>query len=98
MMWLVTGEHRRTWLVIGAAAALSALLRMRMLWSAVSVDEGGYLAAARAWAHGHVLYRDIFIDRPQGLLVLFRFWDWISGGNTASIRICSICTRWCRRS
>lgn len=87
MMWLVTGEHRRTWLVIGAAAALSALLRMRMLWSAVSVDEGGYLAAARAWAHGHVLYRDIFIDRPQGLLVLFRFWDWISGGNTASIRI-----------
>ncbi len=74
-------------MVIGAAAGLSALLRLRMLWSAVSVDEGGYLAAARAWAHGHVLYRDIFIDRPQGLLALFRLWDWISGGNTASIRI-----------
>ncbi len=87
MMGIVTGEHRRTWLVIGAAAVLSALLRLRMLWSAVSVDEGGYLAAARAWAHGHVLYRDVFIDRPQGLLALFRLWDWISGGNTASIRI-----------
>ena len=42
---------------------------------------------SRAWAHGRVLYRDVFVDRPQGLLVLFRAWDWLSGGSTASIRV-----------
>ena len=45
------------------------------------------LAITRAWAHGRVLYRDVFVDRPQGLLVLFRVWDWLSGGSTASIRV-----------
>ncbi len=73
--------------VIAGAVALSVLMRLRMLWSAVSADEGGYLAVARGWGHGQVLYRDVFVDRPQGLLVLFRFWDWMSGGNTGSIRI-----------
>ena len=38
-------------------------------------------------AHGRVLYRDVFVDRPQGLLVLFRVWDWVSGGSTVSIRV-----------
>lgn len=80
-------EKRATWKVIGGASVLSVLMRLRMLWSPVSVDEGGYLAIARAWAHGRVLYRDVFVDRPQGLLLLFRFWDWISGANTGSIRI-----------
>ena len=82
-----TAAGRRTWWVIGGAAVLSALLRLRMVWVPVSVDEGGYLAIARAWGHGSVLYRDVFVDRPQGLLLLFRFWDWVSGGNTESIRI-----------
>ena len=79
--------ERRTWLVIVAAALLSVLIRLRMLWSPVSVDEGGYLAIARGWSHGQVLYRDVFVDRPQGLLALFRAWDWLSGGSTGSIRI-----------
>ena len=77
----------RTWLAIAGAATVSVLMRLRMLWSPVSVDEGGYLAIARSWAHGKVLYRDVFVDRPQGLLVLFRVWDWASGGSTSSIRI-----------
>ncbi len=74
-------------MMIAGAAAVSVLMRLRMLWSPVSVDEGGYLAIARGWAHGQVLYRDVFVDRPQGLLVLFRVWDWVSGGSTGSIRI-----------
>ena len=80
-------EHRRTWKWIGVGALLSVLMRLRMFWSPVTVDEGGYLAIARAWAHGKVLYRDVWVDRPQGLLVLFRTWDWLSGGSTSSIRI-----------
>ena len=79
--------ERRTWLVIAGAALLSVVVRLRMLWSPVSVDEGGYLAIARGWSHGQVLYRDVFVDRPQGLLALFRVWDWVSGGSTGSIRI-----------
>ena len=80
-------EHRRTWKWIGVGALVSVLMRLRMFWSPVTVDEGGYLAIARAWAHGKVLYRDVWVDRPQGLLVLFRVWDWLSGGSTSSIRI-----------
>ena len=74
-------------MIITGAAAVSVMMRLRMLWSPVSVDEGGYLAIARGWAHGQVLYRDVFVDRPQGLLVLFRVWDWASGGSTGSIRV-----------
>ena len=76
-----------TWMLIALAAAVSVLIRLRMLWSPVTVDEGGYLAIARSWAHGRVLYRDVFVDRPQGVLVLFRLWDWLSLGNTGSIRV-----------
>ncbi len=78
---------RRTCTWIAAGALISVLMRVRMLWSPVGVDEGGYLAIARAWAHGHVLYRDVWVDRPQGLLVLFRMWDWLAGGSTWSIRL-----------
>src|ERR1700694_1982720 len=79
--------RRRTWTWMGVGSLISVLMRLRMFWSPVSVDEGGYLAIARAWAHGKVLYRDVWVDRPQGLLALFRLWDWLSGGSTASIRI-----------
>jgi hypothetical protein len=83
----VRSARRSTWMTFAGAAAVSMLMRLRMLWSPISVDEGAYLAIARGWAHGKPLYRDLFVDRPQGLLVLFRAWDWISGGSTASIRI-----------
>ena len=77
----------RTWWWLGGAALVSVLMRLRMVWSPVTVDEGGYLAIARAWGHGRVLYRDVWVDRPQGLLLLFRWWDWLSGGSTGSIRV-----------
>jgi hypothetical protein len=63
------------------------LLRVRMVLTPITADEGGYLAIARGWAHGAVLYRDVWVDRPQGLLVLFRFWDWVAGTWTGSLRI-----------
>lgn len=58
-----------------------------MFWTPITSDEGGFLAIARAWAHGAVLYRDVWVDRPQGLLVVFRLWDAVSGGSVASLRI-----------
>src|SRR5262245_18693026 len=53
-------------------------------------DEGGYLAIARAWRHGAVLYRDVWVDRPQGLLVLYRAWDAIGLGSPTGIRVLAI--------
>ena len=70
-----------------AGCATSVVMRARMVTTPITPDEGGYLAIARAWAHGRVLYRDVWVDRPQGLLVLFRAWDWLSGGHTSSIRV-----------
>lgn len=60
---------------ITACAAISILLRIRFIFTPLTADEGGFDAIARAWSHGKVLYSDVWVDRPQGLLVLFRIWD-----------------------
>ena len=77
----------RRGLVIAVGAALTVLIRLRTFWTPITSDEGGFIAIARAWAHGDTLYRDVWVDRPQGLLLVFRVWDWVSGGSTASVRI-----------
>ena len=75
---------------VAAAAVLSVLLRLRFVWTPITSDEGGYLAIARAWRHGAVLYRDVWVDRPQGLIVLNRVWDNLGLGTPAGIRILAI--------
>jgi hypothetical protein len=72
---------------VGASVLLTVLLHLRFFFTPLTSDEGGYLAIARAWGHGRDLYRQVWIDRPQGLLVLFRAWDDVAGGSTASVRI-----------
>ncbi len=76
--------------VVVAGMATSALLRARFITTPLTSDEGGYLAVARAWAAGKHLYTDTWVDRPQGLLVLFRFWDDLTGGSGPAIRIMAI--------
>jgi hypothetical protein len=75
---------------LGGAVLLSALLRLRFLFAPISADEGGFLAIARAWRHGAVLYRDVWVDRPQGLLITYRLYDTLSLGHTAGLRVISI--------
>jgi len=72
---------------VGASVLLAVLLHLRFFFTPLTSDEGGYLAIGRAWGHGRDLYRQVWIDRPQGLLAVFRLWDNIFGGSTASIRI-----------
>jgi hypothetical protein len=74
-------------LAVGLAAVASMLLRLRFVFVPLSTDEGGFVAISRAWAHGATLYRDAWVDRPQGLLVLFRFWDMVSLGSEQSVRV-----------
>ena len=57
-------------LAIGVAAAA---LRLPFLFAGLSMDEGGYATVAREWANGARLYSPTaWVDRPQGLLVLYR--------------------------
>jgi hypothetical protein len=75
--------------VIGAIL-VSIALRARFITTPLSADEGGYLAVARAWASGKSLYTEAWVDRPQGLLVLFRIWDDLTGGSAEAIRVMAI--------
>ncbi len=72
------------------SVAISIALRARFLSTPLSTDEGGYLAVARAWASGKTLYGRAWVDRPQGLLLLFRIWDDATGGSPAAIRAMAI--------
>jgi hypothetical protein len=65
----------------------SIALRIRFVNTPITSDEGGYLAVARAWASGKKLYTDAWVDRPQGLVVLFRVWDDVTGGSGPALRI-----------
>lgn len=46
--------------------------RMPFWHAPLSADEGGYAEVARLWQGGLSLYRDTWVDRPQGLLLVFR--------------------------
>jgi 4-amino-4-deoxy-L-arabinose transferase-like glycosyltransferase len=75
---------------VGVAAIASMLLRLRFVFAPLSDDEGGFVAVARSWAHGATLYRDVWVDRPQGLLALFRLSDMVSHGNEQSVRVMAL--------
>jgi len=59
-------------LVALGATALAVLIRLPFFGAPLTADEGGYAEAARLWDHGATLYRDIWVDRPQGLVLIFR--------------------------
>ncbi len=83
-----TVDGRRAWVAsLAVASGLAVALRAPMLTQPMTADEGGYAGVARGWAHGATLYRDVWVDRPQGLLVLYRFTDWLDGGHAIGIRV-----------
>src|SRR5258706_3537591 len=73
-----------------AALVVSVALRARFINTPLSSDEGGYMAVARAWAAGKHLYGEAWVDRPQGVVLLFRIWDALTGGSTIAIRVMAI--------
>lgn len=86
---------RRVWFgtptrsIISALVA-SVLLRARFLFEGLLADEGGALSAARSWANGSPLYRDVWVDRPQGVFVLFRAWDALPLTAPSSLRTLAV--------
>jgi hypothetical protein len=53
-------------------AGLALLCRLPFVSVPLTQDEGGYAYVARLWAAGARLYDGAWMDRPQGLALLFR--------------------------
>jgi 4-amino-4-deoxy-L-arabinose transferase-like glycosyltransferase len=81
-----SGE-RPAWWALAAAAVASLVLHIPFLTTPLSVDEGGYGYVARWWASGADLYGDVWVDRPQGLLLLYRGALALPGSNAFDIRL-----------
>ena len=80
-------RERPAWWALAAAALASFLLHIPFLTTPLSVDEGGYGYVAQWWARGADLYGDVWVDRPQGLLLLYRAALALPGGHTVDIRL-----------
>lgn len=65
------GDVRAALAVVGLALA-GALLRLPFLGVPLDADEGGYAYLAQRWAAGGKLYDDVWVDRPQGLMLVYR--------------------------
>ena len=65
---------------------LAVLTRLPFLHTPLTADEGGYAEVARLWSHGAVLYQGAWVDRPQGLLIIFRAMLHVDGGSAEAFR------------
>jgi 4-amino-4-deoxy-L-arabinose transferase-like glycosyltransferase len=65
---------------------LAALARLPFLHTPLTADEGGYAEVARLWSHGAGLYHGAWVDRPQGLLIIFRAMLHVDGGSAEALR------------
>ncbi len=65
---------------------LAILARLPFLHTPLTADEGGYAEVARLWSHGAVLYQGAWVDRPQGLLIIFRAMLHVDGGSAEALR------------
>ena len=55
-----------------ACVAVAALARLPFVHAGLGMDEGGYAYVAERWAGGARLYQGAWVDRPQGLLLVYR--------------------------
>jgi hypothetical protein len=73
------------WIPLGAL--ISVLLTWRLYNLPMVSDEGGYAYAAERWFDGRgVLYKDVWISRPQGIFVVYGAIIKFIGGTTLDLR------------
>ena len=65
-------SRRAALAALAGTGALAALARLPFLGAGIGPDEGGYAYIAREWLRGARLYETLWIDRPQGLLSVYR--------------------------
>lgn len=80
-------RERPAWWALAAAALASFILHLPFLTTPLSVDEGGYGYVAQWWSRGADLYGDVWVDRPQGLLLLYRAALALPGSHNVDIRL-----------
>ena len=83
-------QQRSKWIRSAPALVVVLLMRARFVFAPITSDEGGYLAVARGWSRGLTLYRDVWVDRPQALLVVFRAINAVGLGNPVGVRLLAI--------
>src|SRR5437870_4665739 len=69
----------------GLAVVLAVLVRLPFWKAPLTADEGGYAEVARLWSHGATLYGGAWVDRPQGLVLVFRALH-LFGGSPLAMR------------
>ncbi len=74
-------------LAVGVAALLALAARIPFWRAPLTADEGGYTEVARLWERGAHLYQGAWVDRPQGLILVFRALLDAGGGSAESIRL-----------
>jgi 4-amino-4-deoxy-L-arabinose transferase-like glycosyltransferase len=65
--------------------ALAVAVRLPFLHTPLTADEGGYGEVARLWSRGAGLYQGAWVDRPQGLLLIFRAMLHVDGGSAEAL-------------
>jgi hypothetical protein len=74
------------WTLVLLLPAVAVASRLPFLRAPLTADEGGYAEIARLWSHGSRLYQDVWVDRPQGLILAFRALRALGLGSTAGLR------------
>ncbi|MFT4262248.1 MAG: hypothetical protein QM572_02605, partial [Nocardioides sp.] len=69
-------------LVVAASLVGVCVARLWHVAAPLSSDEAGFLMVARQWHPGSSLYGDYWVDRPPGLITLYRVAD-LAGGTVA---------------
>src|SRR4051794_27241620 len=67
-------------------ALIALAVRMPFLSVPLMSDEGGYGYAAYWWSKGLHLYDELWFDRPQAILVIYRIIFATLGSSVVSIR------------
>jgi hypothetical protein len=74
-------------MALAGCAGLALLCRLPFVTVPLTQDEGGYAYVARLWAAGVQLYDGAWMDRPQGLALLFRLVVSVAP-STMGLRLC----------
>jgi MFS family permease len=77
---------RRAPVALALALGGALFLRLPFLDLPLTADEGGYAEVARLWEHGQSLYGQLFVDRPQGLLLVYRVLLDLGADSTVALR------------
>ena len=81
--WTQDRSLSRRWAlrIIVAAALGSVVQRILQLTAQFEGDEVEFRYVARWWSHGARLYTDVFTDRPQLLLLIYRGLNRVNGSD-----------------